>query len=311
VAGEYHVANGRIIGPNGQPFVADGVCLLDAVVNVAITGPDCRPLLDHYPTLNFVHLVNSSWTDPLPEPSHSAIEWLTAKGIVVQLGSYPHWPPVPTGPALDQEVAWARGMARRYKTNPRVWGCTSNEPQDWWVGLPAGSITAEHNAIYDAWRGEGANNIIGLLPTGGVYADGLDFSKYGHMRNVHWNCHYYNWLAQGSNDLEYNKQMVRNGINDVHRIQSADGVIPCGCYEYGNATDGANVDSGGWATVQAVLEVYSLEGHSGGAAFVYSYWPSWMGGSPYADQLTDEWAGGAMTDYGKQVQTHYATGAHS
>ena len=188
--------------------------------------------------------------------------------------------------------------------NPRVWYCCGNEPQDWYVGLPSGSISAEHKAMYDAIRNTGNQAPIGICATGCVLADGLDFNAYTHMHGVVWNVHYYNWLANGSPDYQANVNALYNEIADQQRIRSGDGLIPCLVGEYGNATDGAHVDAGGWAAVQAVLDVSPA--YSGNAAFCYSCWPSWMGGSPNADQLTDEWNNWAHTEYGLQVHTDFA-----
>jgi len=305
-SGEYYVADGKIIGPDGLPFIALGVNLLVNTFPQAVTGPDCKPLLDHYPQCNFVHICQFEYT--CPPVFAQEIEWLTAKGIVVQIGSYATYPAVPTGSYLQQEVAWLQGLAQLYKDNPRVWFCSGNEPQDIWLGLPAGSIVAEHQAVYDAVRSQGANNINGLCTVGCTSTWNMELNKHGYMRNCHLNIHYYNWLSNSSTDLETNKQTLRNVIADCQQIRTADGIMPAGIYEYGNATDGGHIDPGAWAVVQAVLEVGRDEGHAGGAAFVYTSWPAYMGGQPLADQLLDEWNGYAMTEYGQQVAADYRGG---
>ena len=299
--GMYYVSNGQIIGPTGQHFIAEGLCLQDNCMNIAITGADCKPLLDHYPTLNFVQIVNFSWTDPLPYQQQ--MDWLIAKGIVVMLGSYPTYPAVPYGDSLNQEVAWAQKIATRYKGVQNLWQATGNEPQDWYVGLPAGAISQEHVAMYNAIRAIDPDKIIFIGCTGCVSPQGLVPESYAGMHNVVWNTHYYNWLTN-STDYQTNVNAVWSVIADQQSIHSADGIIPCIIAEYGNATDGAHVDPGGWATVQACLDVGAQS--SGGAAFVYPYWPSWQGGQPLADQLCDE-ASMTLTEYGKQVQTSYAS----
>lgn len=302
VSGNYSVRNGQILTPSGAKFTAEGVCLLDAVIGTAVTSSACLPLLKDFPTTNFVHIVNFSWAAPLSYAN--IIDWLTAKGIVVQIGNYATFPPVATGDALNQEAQWVAKLATQYKNNPRVWFCCCNEPQDWYTGLPNGSITAEHKAVYNAVRNTaGSNAIIGICGTGCIRTAGLDLSAYPPMRNVIWNVHYYNWLANYSADYNANVTALKNIIADHQTVSSADGIIPCLVGEYGNATDGNNVDAGGSQAVQAVLDVSPA--FAGNAAFVYPYWPTNMGGKTNADQLTQEGTG-ALTGYGHQVATSFA-----
>src|SRR6516162_2250860 len=84
-----------------------------------------------------------------------------------------------------------------------------------------------------------------------------------------------------------------------HSIQSANGAMPVIVGEFGNSTDGANVDAGGTAAVQAVLDVAPQ--YSGYTAFTY-YWPASWGGNAAvgADDLTNENTG-ALNAYGQQV----------
>jgi hypothetical protein len=159
--------------------------------------------------------------------------------------------------------------------------------------------------MYNTIRSIDPDKIIFISCTGCLSPQGLVPESYTSMHNVVWNTHYYNWVVNSSADYNTNVNGVWSVIAAQQTITSADGIIPCIIAEYGNATDGAHVDPGGWAAVQACLDVGKQS--SGGAAFVYPYWPSWMGGQPLADQLLDEWNGGAMTDYGKQVQSSYAT----
>jgi hypothetical protein len=306
--GDYAIRDGKIWQPDGSRFHGLGFCLIDMQCHVTVTGPECRPLLRDFPQTKFIHLmpwgfIDGAWT--WPDVLAQTVEWLTAKGIVCQIGNWFTWPVVPTGSGLDVECNWYRDLANRYKANNRVWFSTCNEPQDVYVGLPAGSVTAEHNAVYDAIRGTGSNALIGLVPIGGTTANGLDLSRYGHMHRVILDSHYYNWLAGYSNDLEHNKQTLRNTIADQRRIVSADGILPSIVGEFGNATDGAHVDAGGWATVQAALDVGNDE-ESGTGAFCLPFWLYSMGGQPGADHIYEQPELNVLTSYGAQVQTDFA-----
>jgi len=308
--GAYSVRDGKIWAPDGSRFQGPGFCLLDMQCHITVTDAQCNPLLRDFPATKFIHLMPWGFVDGVwtwPDVLANTVEWLTARGVVVEIGNWFTWPAVCVGDQLVVECNWYRDLANRYKSNNRVWFSTCNEPQDTYIGLPAGSVTAEHCAVYDAIRGTGSNAMIGLVPIGGCIANGLDFSKYGHMRNVHFDSHYYNWLANYSNDLEYNKQCLRNTIADQRRIVSADGVIPSIVGEFGNATDGAHVDAGGWGAVQAALEVGDFE-ESGTGAFCCPYWLYSMGGAPGADHIYEQPAVTALTAYGAQVQAHFRGG---
>ena len=53
----FHVSNGQIIGPNGQPFKAQGIDLLDATLGAIVTVPSGGALLQNFPNLNMVRIM--------------------------------------------------------------------------------------------------------------------------------------------------------------------------------------------------------------------------------------------------------------
>ena len=162
----FYVSGGQIIGPNGQPFKAHGIDILESTLGNVVSDPSCAPLLTKFPGTNMVRIVMESGYSSYNDPSFvNAVNWLTAKGIVVEIANYdaPEHS-VSTGALLTSEVNWYTALATIYKSNPYVWLSSDNEPQDTYAGLPAGSITAEHNAMYNAIRATGNTNIIGVNP---------------------------------------------------------------------------------------------------------------------------------------------------
>ena len=292
----FYVSNGQIIGPNGQPFKAQGIDILDATIGNVVGDPSGGALLQNFPDTNFVRLM--LWSGyQLSQSAINAIDWLTAKGIVVEICNYNGWPTVPTGSQLTQEVNFFSQIATTYKDNPYVWFNTENEPQDVSIGLPAGSISAEQTAVYNAIRASGNTSMIGLDLMGGYTTTDLVPSAYSSMTNVFWDQHYYDWMSNYSSDVAANQNALSSEIANDQSIHSADGTMPVIVGEFGNATDGANTDPGATQAVQAVLNVGPQ--YSGYSAFTY-YWPASWGGTPGGDQLTNE-STGTLTPYGQQI----------
>ena len=294
----FHVSGGQIIGPNGQPFKAQGVDILESTLGSVVGNASGGALLAEFPNTNFVRIAMESGYNSYRDPAFvNAVNWLTAKGIVVEIGNYDAPAvSVATGAQLTDEVNWYSALATIYKNNPNVWFSTDNEPEDTYAGLPAGAITAEHVAVYNAIRATGNTSMIGLEATDSRTATGLNASAYASMTNVHWEEHYYNWMSNNSTDLATNQNQLTSNIADVQSIHSADGVVPVIVGEFGNATDGMNIDVGGTQTVQAVLNVAPQ--YSGWSSWLY-YWPAALGGTN-ADQMVNE-STGTLTAYGQQI----------
>ena len=249
----FSVSGGQIIGPNDRPFKAQGVDILDATVSSVVGDPSGGALLKSFPDTNFVRLM--LWSGyQLGQSAINAIDWLTARGIVVEICNYNGWPTVPTGSQLTQEVNFFSQIATTYKNNPYVWFNTENEPQDTSIGLPAGSITAEQVAVYNAIRATGNTNMVGFDLTGGYSTNGLNPPAYASMTNVFWDQHYYDWMSNYSSDVGANQNSLASEIASDQSIHSADGIMPVIVGEFGNATDGANTDPGATQAVQAVLK---------------------------------------------------------
>jgi hypothetical protein len=225
------------------------------------------------------------------------VNWLTAKGIVVEIANF-NSPVegVATGDQLAQEINWFTQLATYYKDNPYVWFGTDNEPSDASSGgkAPAGSVTAEQVAAYNAIRATGNKTIVVLE---GATRATLHPNAYSTMTNVVWDAHFYNWTSGYSTDMAALQADFLKVIAPQQAIKSADGIVPIIIGEFGNSTDGSSIDHGGQQTVQTVLNEARALG--GWVAFVY-YWPASWGRKGDGDELTVE-ATGELTSYGRQI----------
>jgi Cellulase (glycosyl hydrolase family 5) len=98
--GLFGVTGGQIFGPSGQPFKAQGIDILQSTIGNIVTGPDGGPLLQNFPNTNMVRIAMESGYRPLDQATLNAINWLTAKGIVVELGNYNIFQTAPVGQDL-------------------------------------------------------------------------------------------------------------------------------------------------------------------------------------------------------------------
>jgi Cellulase (glycosyl hydrolase family 5) len=290
--GLFGVVGGQIFGPSGQPFRAQGIDILQSTIGNIVTGPDGGPLLQNFPNTNMVRIAMESGYGPLDQATLNAINWLTAKGIVVELGNYNIFQTAPVGQDLQNEVNWFSQLATEFKNNPYVWFSTANEPQN-----TPGNASDEQLTVYNAIRATGNTSMVGLDLIGGESPTDFDKSVYAQMSNVHWDAHYYNWQAGYSADLGTNVATLQNEISALAPITDKDGVIPTIVGEFGNATDGDHIDPGGSAAAQAVLDVAPT--YSGSTAWVY-YWPGNMDAGMPGDELTNQDTG-QLTPYGHEI----------
>jgi hypothetical protein len=290
--GLFGVTGGQITGPSGQRFKAQGIDILQSTIGNIVTGPDGGPLLQNFPTTNMVRIAMESGHGPLDQATLNAINWLTANGIVVELGNYNIFQTAPVGQDLQNEVNWFSQLATEFKNNPYVWFSTANEPQN-----TPGNASDEQLAVYNAIRATGNTSMVGLDLIGGESPTDYDKSVYAHMSNVHWDAHYYNWQTGYSADLGTNVAALQNEIRALAPIPDKDGVIPTIVGEFGDATDGGHIDPGGSAAAQAVLDVAST--YSGSTAWVY-YWPGNMDAGMPGDELTNQDTR-QLTPYGQEI----------
>ncbi len=204
-SGSFQAANGRIIDPNGQPFIARGVNVLNGGSN-----PSAAKLQADFPGINFVRLAIYKYDDP--STLAASVNDLTSHGIVVELENHNNGAGnaggskgvIFTGNQLVQESNWYTSVASYFKSNPYVWFGTNNEPSE---TLPDGTfspaaLSTWQQQTYQAVRSTGNNNPI-LLEANGwrdgntgqpVMVQGYTASVYAPMTNIVWDIHFYGWL---------------------------------------------------------------------------------------------------------------------
>jgi hypothetical protein len=237
----FHVAADQIIGPNGQAFKAQGIDVLESTLGSVVGDASGGALLKSFPATNMVRIAMESGYNSYNSPAFvNAVNWLTAKGIVVEIGNYNTTGGVATGQGLVDEVNWFAALASKYKSNPYVWFSPDNEPTD--GNTYNGATTAEQLAAYNAIRGTGNTSMIGIEDTFAT----LNPGNYAGMTNIHWDSHYYNWNAGYSADVATNEAAINNRNALLNSLfKSADGAIPIITGEFGDSTSGAYIDAGG------------------------------------------------------------------
>jgi hypothetical protein len=206
--------------------------------------------------------------------------------------------------------------AAAYINNPYVWFVSQNEPDLFNLGdtsagcTGSGSynlvpITTEQLAYYNAVRGTGNNNIF-IVSTAGsakfeVFPPAVA-SQYAGLTNAIWETHYYNFISNFSTDVATNLADLNNIVSNHQAVPFAAGTPPVCICEYGNSTDGANIDAGWMATITAINTDSTPV--VGSAA-----WGWHTGGSGGADQLQNSpYNGTSLTAYGTLVAQYIASG---
>jgi hypothetical protein len=317
----FSISGGKVIAPNGTQFVPRGVVFrfVSDLANAMPNLPSTAPLTTTFPGLNFVRLYYGP-----AEMSFAALQpyinALTAAGIVVELqdaaaGESATNFCVLTGTALTNSVNLIATYAQAYVNNPYVWFATQNEPSLYNGGQPAtmpqctqgtynfAPITAEQIAYYNGVRNTGNNNIVILSASGNpldeLFPSSVS-SQYSSMSNVIWDLHYYNWMSGYATDVASNASKIATDESNHQAVTDANGVIPVMIGEYGNSTDGTNVDPGWQATVQAVNTTPDGEGSAA--------WNVDAGGT--SDQLytTPGTFTSALSAYGQMVAQYIQAG---
>jgi hypothetical protein len=293
----FNVSNGKIIGPNGHPFVAEGTAVYDDV--------DLPSAVDAFtttlPGINFVRMTNFNLSEDTVAYLTPYINQLTSEGIAVEIQDT-NYPNVLTGSALTSAEQWYASFATAFENNPYVWFDTQNEPT-------GGDVTDDQNeivGIYNAIRVTGNNNIV-MMDPGGNTIPGMNPVVFATMTNVAWDEHYYNWESGYSTSLAANQAQLSSDIATMQSITSANGTIPVIVGEYGNSTNGSSVDPGATATLQAVQDSVT-SGQSSGAVS----W-EWYNSGTQADNMVNSVTGGpsSLTSYGQEVAQFIASGPSS
>lgn len=291
----FKVSGGHILTPSGAIFNGRGIAIYDNDINSVITNAAAQPLTTLFPKVNFLRLSmglnGATCSSPynfnilLPAQFQAAVNEVTALGIVAIVDNlaFPQTCSVQTGTALTAEVGWYQAWATAFKGNPYVWFETPNEPL--WnneQGSQA-TVTAEQVAIYNGIRAVGNNSMVVLEEVAGGpnYVLGINCSSgaclspasaYQSMTNVAWDLHTYAYCCNGQTTLVPVSTIVGDiqaNIALAQQFTSADGTVPVISGEYGNSTDGVNLDVSGQNTVVAVEQVGNPT-----QAFVFNAAPS-------------------------------------
>ena len=293
--GTFHVSNGQIIGPDGQPFIGKGIDVPDSQMSTVSTDASAQPLTSLFPGLTIVRLACYAYDDP---SSHAFVDQRTLardrrrdRGPPVERWGRPGRRDrcgVPRASSLQQELSWYSALATAFADNPYVWFGTDNEPSE---SPSAAALSTWQQETYQAVRSAGANNIVLIEMNCDTNPSdcgaGYTASVYASMTNVAWDSHYYGWLVNYSTDPTTIANSIAANASAAQPITSADGTIPIVIGEYGISTDGQSTDANGTQVVTAVEQ----SGYTSMA-----WW--WGGGSGDIDNLTDN---GSLTDYGQTV----------
>src|SRR6476646_693166 len=302
----FTTSNGTIYDPNGNVFVARGVNIGD------YNTPSAATLQAMLPGINFVRLAVNDY--PSPQSLASSISDLTSHGIVVEIENHASSDgqnrggatgQIFTGSMLTQEQNWYSSIASYFSNNPYVWFGTDNEPSETDANGqndPA-ALSAWQQTTYNTIRNAGNNAPIMLESTswgvGGTDV-GYNASDYSGMHNVIWDQHYYGWLSGYSTDQNTNNNTLDSIISENQAIKGADGTMPVIIGEYGNSTDGVDIDPNATQVINAVQSAVMNGTAAGSAAWV------WGTGNPGDGMLTGS---GGLSSYGQQIAAGIAAEA--
>jgi hypothetical protein len=304
--GNFSVQNGKIMGPDGQPFVAKGVA-----VYAADAANQAQAIFAATPNLNFIRLAATPSTDS-PASVQAAIQAIHALNPQAVVEVEDHTSPgtdgttsnVLSGDALTAETNWYAQIAAANKDNPYVWYGTANEPNN-----PGDqqAVVNQETAIYNSVRGAGAQNMMMLESAGGWDSSPMQANPgaYANMSNVAWDVHYYGWKSNGSTSLADNVNALQQMVGSFNGITEAGGqAMPVLVGEYGNSTTGQGVDNNGTAAVDAVQTATNQGIVQGAVAWV------WDGGNnPGGDSITQDGTMNTLTPYGQEIINYNNTGA--
>jgi hypothetical protein len=285
-AGGFGTLDGTLYVPDGTPFVARGVDVMEG------NQPSAAELQAAFPGINMVRLAIYDYASPASLSAYVAD--LTSHGIVVEIehhiGAGGGVPPL-TGDALAQENAWFTSIGSAFKSNPYVWYGTLNEPLD--TGSSAGLLGTELASNYQAIRSTGNNNPI-MLSLGSGPAP-VDTSQWN---NIIGDQHFYGWTS-GYSTIQSVVTANLNSIVANDAMVSADGRVPLIIGEYGDSTDPSKgLDANGAQVIQAAQQ-------SGLGAIAWAW-----GVNPNGDGLLD--GNGGLSGFGQTVaawiKTSGATG---
>jgi hypothetical protein len=169
-------------------------------------------------------------------------------------------------------IAWYRTMCAAFKANPYVFMETPNEPPN--------NVASDQIAIINALRAAGWTNPIGLELHGGYLFDNIApvMAACAQGNQLFLCPHNYGDWWNGN---------MQNGANATGLYAVVD--------EFGDSTDGSNIDANGTACVQHIIQ--SQQAHQNGAAF----WSA-TNGFHEGDNLFLDPQGNTLSSMGKLIQ---------
>lgn len=305
VTSNFSVAAGRLMTPAGAVFVGKGVSIPDDQLSTWVTNAACQPLTTLFAGITIVRVPSYSYWSPSTFSTY--INRLTSIGIVVVLENHQNFNAdgssagnaggsqgvVLTGALLTNESNWYASLASFFITNPLVWFGTNNEPS---TNPSAAALSTWQQATYTAIRNTGNKSIIEIEqpnPNQQGAGGGLTASVYRTMSNIVMGPHYYSWVWNGQTNNTSQATILNSAIGStnsqwggivqqvatIQALTSADGIVPCGCFEFGPSTNGQSLDIAGMNCVNAVLQALSQ-----GTLFGYMAW--WINADGSPDALT-------------------------
>jgi hypothetical protein len=292
--GAFYTTSGQIVSPNGAPFIARGIDVMEG------EKPTLSQLQSDFPGINFVRLAIYDYASPTALASY--VNSLTSAGIVVELEDHTSSTSsnagggsgtIFTGSQLSTELSWYSSIATAFKSNPYVWFGTDNEPSeiDSSGNTNPAALSTWQQQTYNAIRSTGNTNPIMVEMNGGSspssFGQGYTASVYAGMSNIVWDVHYYGWLSNYSINQATVSANLAADIAQAQKITSANGTVPVLIGEYGNSTTGAAIDPNGTQVVTAVEN----------SGFGSAAW-MWDAGGPGDGLITSN---GGVSAYGAQV----------
>ena len=301
-AGGFTTRNGLIYGPNGQPFQARGVDVMEG------NEPSAATLEAAFPGINYVRLALYDY--PSAASLATYVDQLTSAGIVVELedhsnssgqnagGGNQNGNVIFSGSELANENAWYSSIASAFASNPYVWFGTDNEPatNDAAGQNDPAALSAWQQSNYNAIRSTGNNNPILIEDAG---ASNMVPSYYAGMTNTILDDHYYGWVSGYSTDPSTVASTLSSSATQIQQaIPGANGVMPVIIGEYGPSTSGSSIDPNS----QQVIAAVQSSGY-GNVAWAYAT------ASDGLDALLS--SSGGLSSYGQEVHDYIESAANT
>jgi predicted outer membrane protein len=291
----FQIQNGQLT-INGKPLA--GVAVTGEYAQQVGAQQLADQLSSQFPGLNAVRLATSPYGGAFSNGQqidggetmdniNQVIQALNGKGIGVVIDNHNSDANTPNNVSQNgNEADWFAQLARANLGNNMVMFQSENEP----TGDP-NAVAAEQQAVYNAVRGAGSNNVVAFDLIGGGDASPMTSNPqmYDQMSNYVIDAHAY--AAQNADPVGAMQQEIAQTAG----LTEADGSkVPVYIGETGNSIDGSSLD----ATASQLLQNLYSNGN-GALSWLYDGAATGFGNGNGADHLTD--ANGNLTDFGQQI----------